>query len=183
MAGPDPSLFVCLLMQHQGALFRYIMPLVGNLDDARDVLQQTAMALWKKFDQYDPDRPFLPFARRFAHHEVLMHHRKQRRYTFLTEELIETLVEEQGEQDAAAARRLALEGCVAMLPEADRRLLDERYSQSGKTIHQLADETGQKPNVLYKALARIRRQLLICVSQKLSLGTEHEEAGAAAPPA
>jgi RNA polymerase sigma-70 factor (ECF subfamily) len=166
MAEADPSLFVCLLLRHQNALLRYLLPLVGNLDDAQDVLQQTALALWQKFDQYDPGRPFLPFAKRFAYNEVLMHHRKKRRYKFLTRELIETLVEQQ-EEDLSAQRRLALQGCLEMLPETDRLLLDERYSESGKTIQQLASDTGQKANVLYKALARIRRQLLDCVSQKL----------------
>jgi RNA polymerase sigma-70 factor (ECF subfamily) len=170
MAGADPSLFVCLLLRHQNALLRYILPLVGNLDDAQDVLQQTALALWQKFDQYDAGRPFLPFARRFAHNEVLMHHRRKRRYTFLTEELIETLARRQEELELGAQqRRLALRSCVELLPETDRLLLEERYSASGKTIHQLAGETGQTANVLYKALARIRRQLLHCVSQKLAL--------------
>jgi RNA polymerase sigma-70 factor, ECF subfamily len=170
MAGADPSLFVRLLLQHQSALLRYILPLVGNLDDAQDVLQQTALALWQKFDQYDPGRPFLPLARQFAHNEVLMHHRRRRKYTFLTTELIETLAGRPEEQESGRQQRcLALQTCVEMLPEADRRLLDERYSESGKTIQQLAGETGQKANVLYKALARIRRQLLDCVAQKVGL--------------
>ncbi len=173
MAGADPSLFVCLLVRHQNALLRYLLPLVGTLDDAEDVLQQTALALWQKFDQYDPDRPFLPFAKRFAYNEVLMHHRKMRRYRFLNQELIETLVAHQEEQELSVQERhLALQSCIAMLPETDRLLLDERYSESGKTIQQLASETGQKANVLYKTLARIRRQLLDCVSQKLRLAQE-----------
>jgi RNA polymerase sigma-70 factor (ECF subfamily) len=173
MPGADPSLFVCLLLEHQSALLRYILPLVGNLDDAQDVFQQTALALWQKFGQYDPARPFLPFAKRFAHNEVLMHYRNKQKHTsratFLTKELIETLAEEQAEQDPGEPRRLALQSCLEALPEADRRLLDERYSESGKTIDRLAGETGRKANVLYKALARIRRQLLRCVSEKLAL--------------
>jgi RNA polymerase sigma-70 factor (ECF subfamily) len=170
MAGTDPSLFVRLLLQHQSALLRHILPLVGNLDDAKDVLQQTAMALWQKFDQYDSSRPFLPWAKRFARHEVLMHHRKRRRYTFLTEELIESLSERQAEQELYTQQlQNALLDCIEKLPEADRLLLNHRYVEPGTTIQQLAAETGQTANVLYKALARIRRQLLHCVSQTLPL--------------
>lgn len=170
MADADPGLFVRLLLQHQGAMLRYILPLVGNLADAQDVLQDTAVALWQKFGQYDPERPFLPWARQFAHHEVLMHHRRQRRYTFLTEELIETLAERQVEQEAEAQqRRGALQACLDALPEADRALIDERYADTGMTVQRLATETGQTPNVLYKALARIRRQLLLCLDRKLAL--------------
>src|SRR5262245_32939751 len=95
----DPSLFVRLLLQHHNAMLRFILPLVGNLDDAQDVLQETASALWQKFDRYDPQQPFLAWAKQFARNEVLMHHRRRRRYTFLTEELIETLVDRQAERE------------------------------------------------------------------------------------
>jgi RNA polymerase sigma-70 factor (ECF subfamily) len=170
MAATDPSLFVRLLLQHQNDLLRYILPLVGCLDDAQDVLQETATALWRKFDQYDPQQPFLPWARRFARNEVLMHHRKRRRYTFLTEELIDTLVERSAEHEGQEEwRRNALRNCVEKLPEADRLLLDRRYGEPGTTIQQLAAETGAPANVLYKALARIRRQLLDCVSRALAV--------------
>jgi RNA polymerase sigma-70 factor (ECF subfamily) len=170
MVGTDPSLYVRLLLQHQNALMRYILPLVGRLDDAQDVLQETAAALWRKFDQYDPGSPFLPWARRFAHHEVLMHHRRRRRYTFLTEELIESLSERQAEQERDERQlQEALRDCVAKLAESDRRLLDHRYADPGTTIQRLAAQTGQTANVLYKSLARIRRQLLQCVGRTIPL--------------
>jgi RNA polymerase sigma-70 factor, ECF subfamily len=170
MPATDPSLFVRLLLQHQNELLAYVFPLVGCLDDAQDVLQETATALWQKFDQYDASRPFLPWAKMFARHEVLMHHRKRRRYTFLTEELVESLIERQAEQEPDTQQlQHALADCVKKLSDADRRLLDQRYGQPGTTIQQLAAETGQSPNVLYKGLARIRRQLLLCVGRSVPL--------------
>jgi RNA polymerase sigma-70 factor, ECF subfamily len=169
MADTDPAHFVRLLLQHQNALLRYILPLVGHLADAQDVLQETAVALWEKFADFDPDRPFLPWARQFARNEVLMHHRRRRRYTFLSEELIDTLAAHQADQEAAAEQRLgALAACLDALPEADRALLEERYGDSGATIQRLAGATGQTPNVLYKALARIRRRLLNCIAGRLA---------------
>lgn len=35
--------------------------LVGNADDAADVLQDVRIAAWRSFDAYDPARPFLPW--------------------------------------------------------------------------------------------------------------------------
>lgn len=166
----ETTRFVRLLLQHQNDLMRYILPLVGCLEDAQDVLQETALAVWRKFDQYDPQQPFLPWIKRFARNEVLMHHRKRRRYTFLTPELIETLAERQSEREQQAQqRRNALQDCIEKLPEADRLLLDQRYAASGTTIQQLAVETGETANVLYKVLARIRRQLLDCINRTLAL--------------
>src|SRR5207249_4301644 len=138
MTEKDPSGFVRLLLQHQNDMLRYILPLVGSLDDAEDVLQETALALWRKFEQYDPRRPFLPWARHFAHNEVLMHHRKRRSYTFLTEELIQTLAERRTEREERAQQdRNTLQNCIEKLPEADRLLLNRRYAERGMTIQAL----------------------------------------------
>ncbi len=46
--------------------FRYVAALVPNVADAEDIVQQTALALWEKFDAYDPSQPFTPWAWRFA---------------------------------------------------------------------------------------------------------------------
>jgi RNA polymerase sigma-70 factor (ECF subfamily) len=51
-----------LLTQHQEGLYRYVFALVPHEDDAEDVLQNTNVALYRKSDQYDPGKPFLPWA-------------------------------------------------------------------------------------------------------------------------
>lgn len=169
MPASDPSRFVHFLLEHQDELLRYILPLVGCFDDAQDVLQETATALWNKFAEYDPAQPFLPWAKQFARYEVLMHHRKRRRYTFLSEDLIEALAEPvQPREPDARRRQQALQKCLEALPEADRSLITLRYEDKSATVQQLAAQTGQTANVLYKALARIRRQLLECVTQRVA---------------
>lgn len=165
----DPSQFVSVLLRHQDALLRYILPLVGCFDDAQDVLQETATALWKKFDQYDPQQPFLPWARQFARNEVLMHHRRRKRYTFLSGALIESLLEDQhGREPLREGRRQALEECLQKLPEADRALIQRRYADRDASVQKLAAESSQTANALYKALGRIRRQLLECINRSLA---------------
>ncbi len=67
---PEVENLVLLLTQHQDALFRYIYSLVTREADARDILQETSVALFRKWDQYDTARPFLPWAYRFAYFQV-----------------------------------------------------------------------------------------------------------------
>ena len=45
--------------------------LVPHKEDVDDVLQQTATRLWAKWDEYDVDQPFTPWAIKFAYFEVL----------------------------------------------------------------------------------------------------------------
>ncbi len=68
-----------LLTEHQQALFRYAFSLLPSEADARDVMQETSLALMRKFSQYDATKPFLPWAYRFAYLQVLKHRQKQQR--------------------------------------------------------------------------------------------------------
>ena len=173
MAEPDHSQFIQLLLRHERELLRYVLPLVGNLDDARDVMQEAAVNLWDKFAEYDAERPFLPWARSFAYYAALMYRRKHRRFVFLTDELIESLAERSEQHDGSwEARRQAMAQCLSQLSDDDRRLLDRRYCEVKAPMHRQAAESGQTANVLYKALARIRRQLAECVTRRLTLSCE-----------
>jgi RNA polymerase sigma-70 factor (ECF subfamily) len=165
----DKQVFIALWTRHQNDLLRAIAPLVGSMDDAQDVLQATAMAVWKKMDEYDQGRPFLSWAKQFAKYEVLMHHRRRQRYTFLSEPLVEALAERQVERETVRERRRRLlADCVAELRDSDQLLVRRRYAEPGTTMQQVAEATGQTANALYKALQRIRRRLLLCIDRKLA---------------
>ena len=48
---------VLLLTEHQEPLFRYIFFLRPREADARDILQETSLAICRKFTEYNPARP------------------------------------------------------------------------------------------------------------------------------
>ena len=54
--------FIRLFLESEKDLLRYVMVIVPNVADARDIVQETAVALWDKIDRYDPDKPFAPWA-------------------------------------------------------------------------------------------------------------------------
>ena len=66
---------------------------VPDREDARDIGQDTLVALWKKRDLYDPSRPFVPWACRFAINEIRMLRRRNARWKWIqSESLIEELL-------------------------------------------------------------------------------------------
>ena len=91
-----------------------------------DLLQETGKALWKKFGDYDPSLPFLPWAKTFARYEVLNYLGRQRtRHKYFSHAMIELLAEDwELVEEEHDARILALESCVKTLPENSRRLLN-----------------------------------------------------------
>src|SRR3954470_18998801 len=84
----DTEKFVVLLTGSQAEILRYILALVPEVNEAQEILQETAVALWRKFDQYDLSEPFVPLACRFAFNHVLKHRaRKSRQARFLSIEV------------------------------------------------------------------------------------------------
>lgn len=151
-------------------LLRYVLTLLPDRAQAEDVVQDTARVLWQKRKEYDPRRPFLPWARGFARLEVLMFLRRQNvRGKYFSEQLVERLAEERVANEAQlAAQREALGACLQKLDKASRELLLLRYGRE-MTVRQLAEQQGRSANALYMALHRLRQTLSHCVFRTLRI--------------
>ena len=163
--------FMRLFLQAERELLRYVMVLVPNVADARDVVQETAVALWRAADQYDRDRPFVPWACRFALNEARMFLRSSARRRRFIEEDVAALLESQRVEMAEAldARRDHLRDCLGKLPEHHRELVRGYYFEE-ETIESLARRQGRGTQAIYKALQRIRQALHDCIQRKQQAG-------------
>ena len=167
----DPAGFVELFVRHQREMLGYVLPIVGSLSDAQDVLQEGAMEIWRCWHHFDAARPFLPWAKGVLRNKALMFLRSRRRLVFLSEELAESLCVELDQRAAERERRVhALDHCLERLSPQDRQLLQHRYDDQGRSLQSLAEEQGRSANSLYKSLGRIRRQLLSCIEGRLATG-------------
>jgi RNA polymerase sigma-70 factor (ECF subfamily) len=165
------ELLVRLLSRHQEELFRYIFALLPHEEDARDVLQETSVALYRKFGEYDLDKSFLAWAYRFAYLEVLkQRERNQRGTRLLSRELIERLAREREQREPVLQTRLqALEQCLQELAPRDRELIRRRYQ--GKTgTEELVRQFGTSRRTLFRNLDRVRRLLFDCISRRVAAG-------------
>jgi RNA polymerase sigma-70 factor (ECF subfamily) len=163
------EVLVRLLTRHQEELFRYIYGLLPNEEDAKDVLQETSVALYRKSAEYEPGKPFLAWAYRFAYLEVLkQRERNQRGTRHLRADLVERLAREREGYDPVLQTRLhALDHCLEELPAADRDLIGRCYQ--GKTrIEELVHQIGTSRRTLFRKLERIRRLLFDCVSRRVA---------------
>jgi RNA polymerase sigma-70 factor (ECF subfamily) len=160
---------VRLLLKHQEELFRYVFALLPHDEDARDVLQETSVALCRKFADYDPTKPFLAWACGFAYLEVLKQRERSRRGSrLLSREMIERLVREREPLEPVLEARLrALDQCLAELSPADQELIRQRYDGKTKT-DALGHRWGTSRRTLFRKLNRIRRMLFECINRRLS---------------
>jgi RNA polymerase sigma-70 factor (ECF subfamily) len=167
--------FLSLFLRSEREVFRYVAALVPNVADAEDIVQQTALALWEKFDAYNPSQPFTPWACRFALNQARQWiERRQRWQALLAEGLAEELARRRDELRPEMERRLAnLEGCLGKLPE-DQRTLVEGYYYRRTDIEALAGESNRTVEATYKMLQRVRHALQRCVEN----AAQQEEATA-----
>lgn len=156
--------FLSLFLRSEREIFRYVAALVPNLADADDIVQQTALALWEKFNAYDPAQPFTPWACRFALNKARQWiERRQRWQTLLENGLAEELAQRREELRPEIEVQLKhLESCLGKLPE-DQRSLVEGFYYRRDGVEKLAGRSGRTVAGTYKALQRIRQALQICI--------------------
>ena len=159
--------FLRRFVRHQQDLYAYILSLIPNIADAQDILQETAIALWTKAEEYRLDEAFMPWAARFAWFQVrkfrMYQARRGRHVIALSDDALAALAAERTEFEAVSADIAQnLQQCVEKLAAEDRLLLRQRYDLKA-SIRDVARESGIEPDHLYKRLGRIRQMLLDCV--------------------
>src|SRR3990172_6902242 len=167
--GPKVERFAQLLATCQRRVFLYALGLVHNSADAEEILQETNLVLWRKFDQYEPGTEFARWACRIAYYEVLKFREKRARgERIFTSVFIETLAtESERSMDLLDARRDALVRCLEKLRKSDRQLILRRY-QERATTRTVAEALGRSVQGTRRALHRIRMALLACVERTLA---------------
>lgn len=160
----DRERFLSLFLRSEKEIFRYVAALVPNISDAEDIVQQTALSLWEKFDAYDPAQPFTPWACRFALNKARQWIERRQRWQALLERGVaeELALRREALRPEIEVRLRNLETCLQKLPE-DQRLLVEGYYYRRSGIEKLAVDSGRTVAATYKALQRIRQALQLCI--------------------
>lgn len=160
--------FLQLFVRSQRGLHAYILALVFDPNTAADLLQETNIVLWQKFDQYESGTNFFAWAREVARLTVLRHRRtSSRRIATLDPHLLQDLAEKISElSDATNRDRAALSCCLQKLKESDRELIVSRY-RHGASVSAIAARLGRTENSVSQSLCRIRRTLADCVRRTL----------------
>jgi RNA polymerase sigma-70 factor (ECF subfamily) len=173
-AGPTPE-FVQLLTSSQSALYAFIVSLLGGVNDANDVLQETNMKLCLKCTQYDPQQPFLRWAYSFARFEVLAFRKtRQRSRLVLDDGLLATVAAELEESSEDSARQIRiLETCIEQLNPRQRELIAARYGR-GEAVQDIARRLSRPENAMAALFYRLRKLLADCVQSLLANNKEAE---------
>lgn len=174
-AGPacpgEPTDPVQLMLSNQNRLFAFVLSLVGNREQANDVLQQTNLVLWEKLDDYEPGTNFMAWAFQIARYQVMAYRQKQGRDRHVFDDEAVSLVAAAFERQSEAfdERLTALSHCIQQLPDDGRILIKRRYGD-GWSVKNLAADLGQTANRLAVRLHRLRATLMECIQRRCAGG-------------
>lgn len=163
------DLFLRLYVEHEEALRGFVRSLVPTLEDSREVMQEVAAVLWRKFEDISSPDDFRRWAFGVARFEALDFGRALRRDRHVFGDAALTLLAQEAEESAPTfeAERRALDECLTKLPDTQRALVEAAYAP-GVRMDEFAAGSGRTAMSLYKSLHRIRMALMDCTRQVLA---------------
>jgi hypothetical protein len=142
MSAPDTQ-FVYDLTDWQNRLFGYLVTLLGNVHDARDVLQETNLVMWRRMDTFTPGTDFGAWARKCAYFQAMAFLRDRKRGpSLLGEELLALIAEEQGNPAIDENERRMIDKLMTKL----RSLVEETQIGLIGVVHLKRPDKGKSYN-------------------------------------
>ena len=166
MAPRDQERFMRHWTSAQPAVANYVHALVRDHGSARDVLQETAVVLFRRFAEYDGERPFVAWALGIARFQVMGLRRDAARSLVTFDEALLTRFTETWADlvPESSDRGELLESCMDRLSAHARRTLRLRYFEE-LTADEIAVRLGGSGPSIRVTLQRIREQLRACIER------------------
>jgi RNA polymerase sigma-70 factor, ECF subfamily len=160
---------MALMTRHQRQIFSYIFVLVPNRGDAEDLLQETSLVVCEQFHQFEEGTDFVAWACQIAYWRIRYARQKfARSKVVFNQDVLDAVAHTADNmRNELSDRHEALRNCLQKLHPRDRELLLLRY-EPGAGVEGAARRTGRSRQTAYKALTRLRKLLLDCVTTRLA---------------
>ena len=159
--------FAVLWTAAQPTISAFIRTLIRDFQQADEVLQRVAVTLVRKYDQYDPSRPFGAWAIGVAKYEVLYFRRERATDKHLFgDDIVEQLASryELLAEEVDPVRE-ALKHCLDELKGRSKKIIELRYS-NGMRSNAIAQELALSPGAVRMLLCRVREKLRHCIERR-----------------
>jgi RNA polymerase sigma-70 factor (ECF subfamily) len=161
------QVFEILTRENADMLVAYLRSLVRSADAVDDLFQEVMLTAWKRFDDYDADRPFGPWLRGIARNRVLKHRDRCARDVLNCDSDVLDALESrfEGRSQTCDGFRESVERllfCLRRLPDRLREAIELTY-QHGLLLRQVAGRLGASEEAVKKRVQRARRLLACCI--------------------
>lgn len=157
-------------IQHN--IYTYILTMVPNISDAKDILQETNMIMINKQSSFDPNLgPLKAWAFTIARYQVMAFRTvKGRSKLYFSNELSETLADEYTSSymdEKLVTAKKALEICFKKLPDHMKEIADLRFKQE-KSFKEISKKLGRSIGGVSATICRVRQNLVKCTRKEIN---------------
>ncbi|OGI34332.1 MAG: hypothetical protein A2259_02580 [Candidatus Moranbacteria bacterium RIFOXYA2_FULL_43_15] len=156
-----------IIDRYQGKLFAYLYRLIGNREEAQDLLQDVFIKVYKNLRGYDAERKFSSWIYRIAHNEAVNHIKRKSLKRFVswesvvsTKDKLESSSNEEGAQDAWIRKEISQEvnAAIDRLPAKYKQVLLLRY-YSDNSYEEISEILDRPVNTVGTLINRAKRKL------------------------
>jgi RNA polymerase sigma-70 factor (ECF subfamily) len=158
----DAGAFGRLYDIYADRIYRHIYYRTGNVEDARDMMQEVFVKAWKALPKYRKTKtPFLGWLYTISHNRVVDYYRTKKDYAYLNDEI--TVADTgTGPEDLAEARftQQEVRKAILQLPEEQQRVIimsfidGIEYRQIAEALHK---REGNIRVIVHRALKNMRK--------------------------
>ena len=168
----DKQEFLKLLAANYQRINSYIFCMVPNQADSEDIMQETIILMWEKFDQYVPDSNFIAWALTIAKFKILSYLRDASRskvhFDDSVVEMIESTSMSKQNNENMSDKIAAIKKCIEKLPVNERKIIQLKFSR-GLDNNKLSKSLGISTATIYRRLSKIYLSLLVCINRSLNV--------------
>ena len=165
--------FLRAFTKNEPAVRAFVRRLLPSRADVDDVLQEVAIVLWEKFEEFREGSDFKAWACGIARFKALAWLRDEGRDRLvLDSDVVELIAKDSLQNESHLQRqRDALESCLEKVTSPERELLVRAYQPNAR-IQDVAATSGRSVGGFYQWLYRMRKILLECIQGALAQEVE-----------
>lgn len=165
----DLDAFSGIVRRHQGWLRAYLRARMTDWSEADDLAQEVFLTAYRRIHDFRGEGELEPWLKVIAKNHLRNHIRKRRDECVGGSEELSRLMDQETAGIVIGRPSLeALAECMRKIEGPSLTLLKDRYVE-GKSVRELAAESGRGYSALTMQLHRLRELLADCVRQKMEL--------------
>lgn len=161
--------FLNLFRTSEDRIFGFILTFLPNFARAEDILQETMIIMWRKFDEFEPGTNFAAWGIKIARYNLYKFHESQQAGVVrFDSSAVEAISRQISDTDFLKTNSYidALLHCFEKLGGQSKQLMLLKYEQNFK-VPEISQKIGRSIRDTYRMLSRIQHTLHECTSQTL----------------
>lgn len=174
IAGRNKKIYHELVERYQTKLFSYLYRLIGNKEEAEDLLQNVFVKVYNNIKSYDTKKKFSSWIYRIAHNEAVNFLKKRSRRKLIS---IEDVQGSKDKLEIADTRKNPIDSWISKelrkemqealekLPEKYKQVLMLRYYYD-KSYEEMSQELKKPVNTIGTLLNRAKKKLMEVIEKR-----------------